>query len=55
MLPRYLGQDLDTPTYIDALSGRNLSCLRRSEGQHGYSKAVLSLLLIKWNVDDFQS
>ena len=43
MLSRYLGQDPDTPTYTEALSGRNISHVRRSGGQKEDSIVVLSL------------
>ena len=33
MPPIYLGQYPDTPTYMDALSGRNIAHVRRTKGQ----------------------
>ena len=48
-------QDPDTPIYMEALSGRNFSRLRRSEGQQEYSTAVLSFLCIKCNIYDVTS
>ena len=55
MLSIYLGQGPDTPTYMEALSGRNISHVRRSEGKQEDSTAVLSLGCIKWNIDDVAS
>ena len=55
MLSRYLGQDPDTTTYMEALSGSNIAYVRRSEGQQEDSTAVLSLFSIKWNIDDVAS
>ena len=43
MLPISLGQDPDTPTYMEALSGRSIYHVRRSEGQQEDSAEVLSL------------
>ena len=36
-------QDPETPTYMEALSGRNIAHVRRSEGKRGYYTAVISL------------
>ena len=55
MLSRSLGQDRDNPTYMEALSGRNIDHVRRSKGQQEYSTAVISLGCIKWNIDDVSS
>ena len=55
MLSRYLGKDPDTPTYMEALSGRNIYHMRHFEGQQEYSTAFLSLGCIKWNIDDGSS
>ena len=33
MIKISLVQDPGTPTYMEALSGRNISCVKRSEGQ----------------------
>ena len=55
MPSRSLGQDLDTPTYMEALSGRNIARMRRSEGHNEDSTAVLSLGCINWNIDDVTS
>ena len=52
MIPISLGQDNDTPTYIEALSSINISHVRRSKGQQENSTAVLSLGYIKCNIDD---
>ena len=46
-----MGQDPGTPTYMEALSGRNISHVRRSKGQQEDSIAVLSLGCINWNID----
>ena len=46
-----MGQDTDTLTYMEALSGRNISHVRSSEGQREDSTEVLSLVLQKWNID----
>ena len=51
MLPRYLGQYHDNPTYMEELSGTNFSYVRRSEGKHEDSIEVLSLGFIRCNVD----
>ena len=48
-------QDPYTPTYMDALSGRNIFHVIRSKGQQEYYTAVLSLGFIKWNIDDVES
>ena len=50
-----LMQDPDTPTHMEALSGRNISHVRRSEGQLVDSTSGLSLGCIKWNIDDVSS
>ena len=50
-----LHMDLDTPTYMEALSIRNIYHVRRSEGQHEGSIAVISLGGIKWNIGDVES
>ena len=55
ILSIYLGQDADTPTNMEALSGKNIYHLRRSEGYQEYSTAVLYLGCIKWNIDDVAS
>ena len=55
MLPRSLGQDPNIPTYMDKISGKNISHVRRSEGQQEDSSAVLSLVCINWNIDDVES
>ena len=55
ILSRYLGQDPDTTTYMEALSGRNIAHVRRSEGQQEDSTEVLSLGCIKLNIDDAES
>ena len=55
MLPISLGQDYDTPTYMEALSGSNIAHMRHSKGQQECSTAVLSLGCIKWNIDDTTS
>ena len=55
MLSRFLGQDPDTPMSMEALSGRNISHVIRSEGQQEYSTAVISLGCIKWNIGDVAS
>ena len=47
-----VGYDTDNPMFMEALSGRNIYHLRRSEGQQEYSKAVLYLNSIKWNIYD---
>ena len=43
MIPRYLGQDTDTPTYMEVLSVRNIYHVRNSEGQQEDSKEVILL------------
>ena len=43
MLSISLVQNPDNKTYMEALSGRNISHVRRSEGKGGYSTAVISL------------
>ena len=50
-----MGQDYDTRTYMEALSGRNIFYGRRSEGKQEYYTAVISLGYIKWNIDDVES
>ena len=40
---------------MESLSGGNLAHVRRSEGQQEYSTEVISLDLIKWNIDDVSS
>ena len=55
MLPRYLGQDPDTPTYMEALSCSNISYVRYYEGQQENSAEVLLLSFINWNIDDVVS
>ena len=55
MIPRSLGQDPDTPTYIYEISGINIPHVRRSERQQEYSTEVISLGFIKWNIDDIES
>ena len=50
-----MGQDPGTPTYMEALSGRNILHARRSKGQQEDSTAVLFLGCIKWNIDDVSS
>ena len=52
MLSISLGQDPDTPTYMEALLGINIDYVRRSKGQQGDFTAVLSLGCIRWNIDD---
>ena len=55
MLSRFLVQDPDTPTYMKALSGINISHVRRSEGQQEDSTAVFSLGCINCNIDNVLS
>ena len=55
MLSISLGQDHDNPKYMEALSGRNIAHVRRSEGRQEDSTAIPSLVYIKWNVDDVES
>ena len=55
MLPISLGQDPDTLTYMEALSGRNIAYMRRSEGQQEDYIAFISLVCIKWNIYDVPS
>ena len=50
-----LVQNQDAKKYMEALSGRNIAHVRRSEGKRGYSTAVISLGCIKWNIDDVVS
>ena len=55
MLSISLGQDHDNPTYMEALSGRNIAHVRRYKGKQEYSTAVILLRCIKFNVDDVAS
>ena len=55
MLLRYLGWDTNTPTYTEALSGRNSARVRHSKGKQADSTVVLSLVCIKCNIDDVAS
>ena len=41
MPSRYLGQDTYTPTYMEALSGRNIAHARCSKDQKDDSAAVI--------------
>ena len=47
MFSIYMGQDPNNPTYMESLSGRNISHVRRSKGTHEDSTEVLSLGCIK--------
>ena len=49
MLPITQGQDPDTPTYMEALSGSIIYHVGRSEGQQGDSTEVILLGVIKWD------
>ena len=55
MLPRSLGKDPDTPTYMEALSGINIAHVRHSERQQEDSTAVIYLGCIKCNIDNVAS
>ena len=55
ILPRSLGLDPDTPSYMKELSGSNISHVRHSKGQKEYSTAVISLGCINWNIDYAES
>ena len=52
ILSRYLGQDPDTPAYMEELSGKNISHVRHSKVQQEDSTAVIYFGCIKWNIDD---
>ena len=52
MISISLDQDPDTPMYMEALSGRNIAHVRRSEVQQEDSTEVFSLGCIKWNIYD---
>ena len=54
ILTRYLGYYPDAPMCMDALSGSNITHVKHSKGQHGDSTAVISLVFIKWNIDDVE-
>ena len=55
MLPRPLVKYPDTKTYMEALSGRNIYHVLRSEGQQGNYTAVLSLGCKIFNIDNVAS
>ena len=55
ILPRSLGRDPDTPTYIEVVSSINIAPVRRSKGQQEDYTEGLSLVCIKWNIDDISS
>ena len=52
MITRSLVQGSDTPTYMEALSGSNISHMNRSKGHQEDSTTVISLGCINWNIDD---
>ena len=55
MLPRYLVQDPDTPTYMEELPGNKMDHSRHYEGQQEDYISVLYLGYINCNIDDVAS
>ena len=54
-ISRYLGQDNDTPTYMEVLAGREYYHVMIYEGYQEDSTSVLPMGCIKWNIDDVAS
>ena len=55
ILPRSLGLDPDTPSYMKELSGSNIYHVKHSKGKKEYYTAFILLGGINWNIEYAES